>query len=175
VTGAAADTFVIETTEQLRAVSDPLRQRLLRIFADGSTVKEAAAALGQPLTKLYHHVDQLLAAGLIRVAGEERKRSVVERRFQTVAARFIVGAGALGAGGTRAGKRDEIARGAIEELLAAAADEEGSFRLMRSRARLGQAALERIEAEIARLIDELGDPGAPQVELVVIAARTRAG
>jgi predicted transcriptional regulator len=72
-----AGTFLIETPEQLRAVADPLRQRLLQAFAEPKPIRQAAADMGESLTKLYRHVDQLLAAGLIRVAREERRRAVM--------------------------------------------------------------------------------------------------
>ena len=43
--------------EQMRALSHPLRLRLLELFAERPrTTKQAAEALGEPTTKLYHHV-----------------------------------------------------------------------------------------------------------------------
>ena len=169
--GTGADTFVVETPEQLKALSDPLRQRLLELFARGMTVKQAAAALGEKQTKLYHHVDQLLAAGLIRVAREERVRAVIERTFEATARRFVVAPSAFGGEG-RAGTRERIARTYVEELLAAAAEGEGAIRIMRTRLRLSQQGRERLEAEIARLLPELEDKDAPFVELLMLSART---
>ena len=81
------EAFSVESAAQLRALSDPLRQRLLGAFAEPATVKAAAAALGAPVGRLYHHVDQLAAAGLIQVVSERRKRATTERTFQAVARR----------------------------------------------------------------------------------------
>lgn len=166
----AADTFLVETPAQLRALSDPLRQRLLEQFAGGATAKQAAARLGEPLTKLYHHVDQLLAAGLVKVVREEKVRSVIERTFQAAAPRFAVSPSAFGGGG-RAGARERVARGAVEELLVGAEDEAGAFRLLRTRVRLDDKGRERLEAELARLLRELDDPAAPPVDLIMLSAR----
>jgi DNA-binding transcriptional ArsR family regulator len=171
LSGGIADTFLVETPEQLKALSDPLRQRLVELFARGMTIKQAAAALGAKPTRLYHHVDQLLAAGLIRVAREEKVRAVIERTFEAAARRFVVSPSAFGGEGGRAGARERIARAYVEELLAAAEDEEGAIRIMRTRLRLGQAGRERLEREIARLLPELEDPDAPFVELLMLSAR----
>ena len=169
--GAQGGAFVVETPEQLRALSDPLRQRLLEQFAEAATVKQAAARLGAPPTRLYHHVDQLLAAGLIRVAREEKRRAVTERYFETVARRFTVSPSAFGAEGSAAGERGKVARANLEELLAGGDGGAGAFRLMRSRVRLSEQGRERLEAGIAGLLEELGDPDAPPVDLLMLSLR----
>lgn len=168
---APADTFLIETPAQLQALSEPLRQRLLEQFAEGATIRQAAARLGEPPTKLYHHVDRLLAAGLIRIVREEKRRSVVERTFRAAARRFAVSPSAFGPAGGRTGARERVARAAVEELLGGAADKKGAFRLLRTRVRLGEEGRERLEAELARLLRELDDPAAPAVDLVMLSAR----
>lgn len=169
----AEETFVVETPAQLRALSDPLRQRLLEQFAEGATVKQAAERLGEKLTKLYHHVDQLHAAGLIRVIREEKKRATVERTFRTAARRFAVSPSAFagGAGPGAAGERERLARAAVEELLAGADRGPGAFRLLRTRVGLTDAGRERLETELARLLRELNDPEAPPVDLLMLSAR----
>lgn len=172
----AEETFVVETPAQLRALSDPLRQRLLEQFAEGATVKQAAERLGEKLTKLYHHVDQLQSAGLIRVIREERKRATVERTFQTAARRFAVSpaafAGGPGEGATS--ERERLARAAVEQLLAGADQGAGAFRLLRTRVHLTEAGRERLEKELSRLLRELNDPQAPPVDLLMLSARQRA-
>lgn len=166
-----ADTFLIETPEQLKALAEPLRQSLLEQFCRAATIKEAAARLGVPVTRLYHHVDQLLAAGLIRVAREEKRRAVSERFFQAVARRFAVSPAAFGGDGSRADERGRIARAYLEELLAAGDPGEGAFRLMRTKARLTDEARAKLENELAHLLKELSDPDAPLVELMLIGMR----
>jgi len=170
---AQAETFLVETPEQLKALTDPLRQRLLERFCDGATIKQAAAALGEKVTKLYHHVDQLQAAGLIRVVREEKVRAVTERTFQSAARRFAVSPSAFAGGASAGAERGRIARNNLEEVLAGTADFPGALRLMRTRARLTEASRERIEAELGRLVRELNDPKAPMVDLLAISARTK--
>jgi hypothetical protein len=46
------------------------------------SVKELAARLGEPQTKLYRHVKQLEAAGLIRVAATRIVSGILEQRYQ---------------------------------------------------------------------------------------------
>jgi DNA-binding transcriptional ArsR family regulator len=176
MTDGADATFLIETPEQLRAVADPLRQRLLQAFAEPRTVREVAGRLGEKVTKLYHHVDQLLAAGLVKVVREEKRRAVIERSFQVSARRFAVSPAAFGGGGESLDrKRTAIVRAGVEEMLAAASSEEGAFRLARVHARLSVAALERIEGEIARLVREAEDPAAPPVDLLLLSSRRGGG
>jgi DNA-binding transcriptional ArsR family regulator len=163
-------TFLIETPEQLKALAEPLRQSLLEQFCRPATIKQAAGRLGMPVTRLYHHVDQLLAAGLIRVAREEKRRAVSERFFQAVARRFAVSPTAFG-GGSRIDERGRIARAYLEELLAGGEASEGAFRLLRTRARLTDEGRARLENEIARLLQELADPEAPLIDLMLVGMR----
>lgn len=169
--GPGADTFLVETPEQLKALAEPLRQSLLEQFCAPATIKQAAAKLGVPVTRLYHHVDQLLAAGLIRVAREEKRRAVSERFFQAAARRFVVSPSAFGGDGSRADERGRIARTYLEEVLAGGDSGEGAFRMMRTRARLTDDARAKLENEIARLLHELSDPDAPLIDLMMVGVR----
>ena len=173
---AAADdllpeSFTVETPEQLKALADPLRQSLLEQFCRPATIKAAAGRLGVPVTRLYHHVDQLLAAGLIRVAREEKRRAVSERFFQAVARRFAVSPTAFGGEGGRADERSRIARVYLEEILSGGDTGEGAFRLMRTRVGLTDQGRARLENEIARLLEELNDPAAPVIDLMLLGVR----
>ena len=166
-----ADFFLVDTPERLKALADPLRQSLLDQFCQPATIKQAAGQLGVPVTRLYHHVDQLLAAGLIRIAREEKRRAVSQRFFQAVARRFTVSPSAFGGDGSRADERGRIARAYLEELLDAGAPSEGAFRLLRTRARLNDEGRARLESEVARLLQELADPDAPMLDLMMISVR----
>jgi DNA-binding transcriptional ArsR family regulator len=75
--------------EQLRVVADPLRLRILSVFARGAyTTKQVAGLLGEKHTKLYHHVQALERVKLIRLTETRPKRGTVEKYYQAVAARF---------------------------------------------------------------------------------------
>lgn len=83
--------LVLTRLDQVRALADPLRFRLVQsLAAREASVAELARTLGAPLTRLYHHVDLLLEAGLIEVASQVRRRGAVERRFRATAGRFTL-------------------------------------------------------------------------------------
>src|SRR3954471_8109712 len=79
--------------EQMRALSHPLRLRLLELFAEcPRTTKQAAEALGEAPTRLYHHVAALERAGLVRLRETRRNRGTTEKYFEVAANRFLAGA-----------------------------------------------------------------------------------
>lgn len=168
-----AASFTIRTPEQLRAVSDPLRQRLMGTFAQPATIKEAAAKLGVPLGRLYHHVDQLEAAGLIRVVSERKRRATVERTFQAVARRLAVAASAMGAGDTAVAAGGAMARAAVEELLTHLADSpapDGLMHIARGSVRLTQDGLARLEAELGGFLKRFEEADGRETQILWMAA-----
>ena len=85
------ETYKIKGLEQVRLLTDPLKLRLIQAFAEKArTTKQAAAELGESVTKLYRHVDALHDAGLLVIAEEKQKRGTIERTFRAVARRFEV-------------------------------------------------------------------------------------
>jgi DNA-binding transcriptional ArsR family regulator len=80
----------VEDVETLRVLSDPLRLAILKLLMDGArrkprvrSAKEIAAELGEPRTKLYRHLEQLQATGLIEVADTRPVSGIVEQRYRT--------------------------------------------------------------------------------------------
>jgi DNA-binding transcriptional ArsR family regulator len=78
---------VVDTAEAIKAMADPLRLRLLQLLMrtrDRSwSVKEMAAELHQPVTKLYHHVKLLEGADLITDVDTRLVSGIVEHRYRT--------------------------------------------------------------------------------------------
>ena len=80
----------IDSVEELRALADPVRLAILTALdapvRDGElpvmSVKELAQHLGEPQTKLYRHVKQLEAAGLIEVAATRMVSGILEQRYR---------------------------------------------------------------------------------------------
>jgi DNA-binding transcriptional ArsR family regulator len=80
----------IDSVEGLRALADPVRLAILSALdtrvPDGElpvmSVKELAQYLGEPQTKLYRHVKQLEAAGLIEVAATRMVSGILEQRYR---------------------------------------------------------------------------------------------
>jgi DNA-binding transcriptional ArsR family regulator len=86
-----SESFVLRELGQLKALADPLRQRLLRAFAgEPQTTKQIAHSLGENPTKLYHHVDTLAEAGLLQLVKTQQKRGTTERYYQATAKQFSV-------------------------------------------------------------------------------------
>jgi DNA-binding transcriptional ArsR family regulator len=78
----------VEDVDILRALADPTRLAILGVLMERPdelpvmSVKELAARLGEPQTKLYRHVKQLEAVGLIRVAATRLVSGILEQRYQ---------------------------------------------------------------------------------------------
>ncbi len=88
-------------TQELRALAHPLRLRLLECFAQGPrTTMQVAADLGEPPTRLYHHVNALERAGLLRLRETRPNRGTTEKYFEVARHRIGVTDPALLAGGS---------------------------------------------------------------------------
>jgi DNA-binding transcriptional ArsR family regulator len=78
---------VVDTADAIKAMADPLRLRLLqllmRTWERSWSVKEMAAELHQPVTKLYHHVKLLEGAALITDVDTRLVSGIVEHRYRT--------------------------------------------------------------------------------------------
>lgn len=77
---------LVSGAEAMKAMADPLRLRVLQLLMMASqrswTVKEIAAELGQPVTKLYHHVKLLESADLISDVETRVVSGIVEHRYR---------------------------------------------------------------------------------------------
>src|SRR6266581_404389 len=87
-----ADQIVITAPEQLRAIADPLRDTILDLLLErAATVTELAAAVKRPKSTVAHHVNVLVAAGMLRVVRTRRVRAIDERYYGRTARVFYVG------------------------------------------------------------------------------------
>lgn len=83
------DRFILSRLDQLRALADPLRLKLVEaLVARERSVADLARAVGAPVTRLYHHVELLLEAGLIAVARRVPRRGTQERIYRAVAREY---------------------------------------------------------------------------------------
>jgi DNA-binding transcriptional ArsR family regulator len=170
----------VTTVEALKALADPLRLRLLSALMrtrEGAlpvmSVKELATDLGEPQTKLYRHVKQLEAVGLIRVAASRVVSGIVEHRYQACQGDLVFGRGL-----TEADKRSqnmEAAVAAAFELYrgrlfddqrvtadGAAGQQREAYRqpvLMIHETRLPAAQAAAFRERLEQIIDELGRGG----------------
>jgi DNA-binding transcriptional ArsR family regulator len=144
----ADDVLVVTEPEQLRALGDELRTKIVALLREHArSTTELAAELGAPKGTVAHHVKVLEKAGLIRVVRTRQVRAVTERFYGRVARLFVfkaedpADARALGAAALRQAA-DEIA----------AAPEGATFGLVR--ARLSAPDAKRLERRLERLIDD---------------------
>ena len=71
------------TTQELRALAHPLRLKLLEHFAgEPRTTMQVAALMGEPPTRLYHHVNALERAGILHLERTRKVRGTTERYLQ---------------------------------------------------------------------------------------------
>ena len=138
------DVRKIRDLETVRLLADPFKLKLIQAFAESDrTAADVAAALGEPLTKLYRHVGALLDAGLIEVTRETPKRGTVERSFRTTAKRFEVDQGLFTSG---------HAEDTVEPVRQVLSDTEGEI----------VGALQRQDEEIEPVIVRLAMKGSPE-------------
>lgn len=84
-------TYTIRDLEQVKAMADPLRTRIIEAMRDGPrTAKQVAELLGEKPTRLYHHVDALERVGILRLVETRRNRGTLEKYYEPVARLFIV-------------------------------------------------------------------------------------
>jgi DNA-binding transcriptional ArsR family regulator len=113
-------------TQELRALAHPLRLRLLEEFAGAPrTTMQVAAAMGEPPTRLYHHVNALERAGILRLARTRQVRGTTEKYFEVAKKSFGVVPGSKVTGSIR-GPLRSVAHAMFEQarddLMKAIAD-----------------------------------------------------
>jgi DNA-binding transcriptional ArsR family regulator len=87
---------------ELRALAHPLRLRILELFAEcPRTTKQVADLLGEPPTRLYHHVNALERAGLLLLKETRANRGTVEKWYAADATRASSAARGAGDGPVR--------------------------------------------------------------------------
>ena len=95
----------------LRALAHPLRLRMMELFAESpKTTKQVADILGQPPTRLYHHVAALERSGLLVLKEKRKNRGTTEKWYMGVSQQ-IQGTGGHG--------KDAAARRRTRRALAA--------------------------------------------------------
>lgn len=83
-----ADRVELEDLDLLREVTHPVRSAVLRRLKSPHTVAELAELMDTPVTRLYHHVNKLVALGLIQVVATRQVAAATERQYQVTALSF---------------------------------------------------------------------------------------
>jgi DNA-binding transcriptional ArsR family regulator len=83
--------YRLETIEQMRAIADELRQRIIReLLAEPRTVTQVAEVLGLAPAKVHYHVRELERVGLVKLVFTREKGGILEKYFQPVARSLFV-------------------------------------------------------------------------------------
>jgi DNA-binding transcriptional ArsR family regulator len=155
----------LEALQRLKLLAHPLRLRLLEVFGLApATTKQAAERLGEPPTRLYHHVYAMERAGLLRLTGTRPNRGTVEKYFEAVKHRFGFSPGEMTRSGT-AGPGWPAAAAAAHTLVDALGDDlEGMAKgatgavapiVVRAVIHADPARIRAIRAELAALVRRL--------------------
>ena len=160
----------METADQLRAVSNLVRHRILAVLRDEpATITQVAERLAIAKGSSSYHIRVLERAGLARVVRTRKVRGV-EERYYAIAARSIELPEPV------AGQRDVLMQHAIDDLATA---EEGSPRYVRlGHSRLSEAQFAEFERRLEDLLDEMAgarDPEAPAATVAVAFFRPGPG
>ncbi len=78
--------YNLETVEQLRAIADPLRVRIVDALSQRAlTATGLGEALGLPANKAHYHVRELEKVGLARLVETREKGGILEKYYRAVA------------------------------------------------------------------------------------------
>jgi DNA-binding transcriptional ArsR family regulator len=173
----------------LKAMADPTRLAILTALMQGGdklpvmSVKELAEHLGEPQTKLYRHVRQLEAAGLIQVAATRMVSGILEQRYQAAQRDLTFGPGFLR---EHPDETRSVATAVLEQfrdgLLEALEHSDESSRpdmFLASDARLSRKHAAEVKARLKEIQSyfeaDSDDPDAVGVNLLIGMYRTPAG
>jgi DNA-binding transcriptional ArsR family regulator len=147
---------------QVRAIANPLRIRMLQLFAQGPlTTKQVADRLGEKPSRLYNHARALERAGLVRLVRTAQNRGTTERYLEAVAPGFEVDESLFAmarSGSSARAAAYAMASGLLRDTAARLEAITGAPEPL-----VGQAAVvvtpreyERLRARVHRWIEDLG-------------------
>ncbi len=91
VTDELPEVYNLETIEQMRAIADQLRQRIVQeLLQAPRTVTQVAEVLGLAPAKVHYHVRELERVGLVKLVFTREKGGILEKYFQPVARNLSV-------------------------------------------------------------------------------------
>jgi DNA-binding transcriptional ArsR family regulator len=154
------DHLLISRPDQLQALGDPTRWRILGRLLDGpASIQELARSLNVAKGTIGHHVRVLDDAGLIRLAETNRVRGVTEKRYARVAKQFRLPEGEARAASGHPDLGTLPLRQAIAEARQATEPDDPSMSVV-VRARMPLARAQRFARLLNDLVQEFAD-GAP--------------
>lgn len=154
------ETLHVTTEEQLRAVSNLTRHRIMAVLRfEPATITQIAERVGLAKGSSSYHVRLLERAGLVKVVRTRKVRGVTERYY-------AMAAGAIVLPDPGEGGPDVLMRHAVADLEASPADGERHVRM--AHLRLTEEQFAQLGTRLQALADEyqaLSDPSLPDVSL----------
>jgi DNA-binding transcriptional ArsR family regulator len=95
--------YVVDDLDTLKVLADPLRLKIREMMVEPTTVKQVAAALDLPATKLYYHINLLEKNGLIVLVDTRVVSGIIEKHYQMAAQHVRVAKHLLSSGGESEG------------------------------------------------------------------------
>jgi DNA-binding transcriptional ArsR family regulator len=78
------DVYYLETIEQLQAISDPIRYRMVIMMTKPMTGAQLARALEMSRPRARYHLKLLEEVGIVKFVGEGMSHGITEKYFQVV-------------------------------------------------------------------------------------------
>ena len=171
--------LVIEDPAALKAISDPLRLRLVELLTgEPRTVKYLAQIVGVRPNRLYYHVRMLEEHGLVQVTGTRLVSGIVERSYQATARSFVLGPSLAGSVGVASGMVHQVldlTRRELDAYMAGRpepADDDDRVMLGRHQLRLTPDRRHELQDRITALFEEFGadETSGAEDDAVLVAA-----
>lgn len=158
----ADDVLVVREPEQLRALGDDLRSRIVVLLRENAhSASELAELLELPKGTVGHHVKVLEKAGLVRVVRTRQVRAVTEKYYGRTARLFVFKSSDADGEDVRNLAAASLRR-AAEEILPIGDDDRTTFAVLRMR--LSDADARRFMRRLDRLADEIRAAESPEGE-----------
>jgi DNA-binding transcriptional ArsR family regulator len=159
-----ADVLHIAGEEQLRAVNNLVRHRILAVLRDGpATISQVATKLNLLKGSSSYHIRLLERAGLIRMIDTRRVRGVTERYYAPAARHIVM---------PTPGQHTDLMRHTAADREAAGCDDRSLVRMLG--ARLDDRQFDEFGDRLQALLDEFADcsrPDQPPATLAVALVR----
>ncbi|MDQ3425300.1 MAG: winged helix-turn-helix domain-containing protein [Actinomycetota bacterium] len=162
------DVLVVEEPQQLRALADPFRGRIITLLRERSaSTTELAKALETPKGTVGHHLKVLEKAGLVRVVRTRKVRALTEMYYGRVARLFVLKTDdSMPDDLQRAALAAMMLRQASDELIAARVEKETSAIL---HVRLAPGDVLRFQRRLNRLVADFQHAEEPDGEMHALA------
>ncbi|MCF6410689.1 ArsR/SmtB family transcription factor [Pseudalkalibacillus salsuginis] len=84
------DVLILNTYEQLKSLSDPLRVKILSLLIEEPrSGQQLSQIIDLSRSKIHYHLRDLESNGLVKMVKENKKRNMTQKLYQAVAKSFI--------------------------------------------------------------------------------------